>query len=307
MNVVITRLIQDGKQIEVGFYDAMEDWGWAARIDGKKISLRHKNIVTLDQFAEGYSSDQQGKIEAMREAGVTHMLGDKIALYRGELDQLETARAAAKTSYSKVVASHIAEGEYFKVLHLNDSKVEICVARYLTSLEKEQFHSDYQDVMLFPIPGTNCELQYVGWRDLPAILGYRAPTHTMPGCNYRIWLISDDEEREAIAIEERRAVAMSAKPEELIINPDYAHMSAQQLSAAAREYDLVNNEGAEGFNPYRDRRYIPNPAVEAWKQATRVIFKPQNGDDEASLKKGDMEPSPSGNVTKTPSPRNRRR
>lgn len=44
--------------------------------------------------------------------------------------------------------------------------------------------------------------------------------------------------------------------EELIINPAYAHMTTEEIKAAERKYDNIHNEGAEGFNPYRDNLYV---------------------------------------------------
>jgi hypothetical protein len=40
-----------------------------------------------------------------------------------------------------------------------------------------------------------------------------------------------------------------------VVNPRYAHMSPEQIRAAERRYYLVNNEGGEGYNPYRDNLF----------------------------------------------------
>lgn len=47
------------------------------------------------------------------------------------------------------------------------------------------------------------------------------------------------------------------KPEpEYVINPAYAHMSREEIKAAEERFDDVNNEGGEGYNPYRDNLWI---------------------------------------------------
>lgn len=43
---------------------------------------------------------------------------------------------------------------------------------------------------------------------------------------------------------------------EPVINPDYAHMTRDEIAAAERKYDAVHNEGGEGYNPYRDNLYV---------------------------------------------------
>lgn len=45
--------------------------------------------------------------------------------------------------------------------------------------------------------------------------------------------------------------------EELVINPAYAHMTADEIKAAEKNYDNLQNEGyTDGFNPYRDNIWI---------------------------------------------------
>ena len=69
------------------------------------------------------------------------------------------------------------------------------------------------------------------------------------------------------ALTEAKAQAESDcdKPEpkkepELVINPAYSHMSKQEIKAAEQRYDHINNEGSEGYNPYRDNLYVERNA-----------------------------------------------
>jgi hypothetical protein len=43
---------------------------------------------------------------------------------------------------------------------------------------------------------------------------------------------------------------------EMIINPSYAHMSRDEIKAAEKRFDDINNEGGEGYNPYRDNLFV---------------------------------------------------
>lgn len=48
-----------------------------------------------------------------------------------------------------------------------------------------------------------------------------------------------------------------AKPEHVtVINPRYAHMTKDEIKAAERRFDAINNEGGEGYNPYRDDLWV---------------------------------------------------
>jgi len=42
----------------------------------------------------------------------------------------------------------------------------------------------------------------------------------------------------------------------MTVNPEYADMTASELKTAEKQYDYINNEGGEGYNPYRDNYYI---------------------------------------------------
>ena len=42
----------------------------------------------------------------------------------------------------------------------------------------------------------------------------------------------------------------------MVINPLYAHMTAEQLRAAEASYDKLHNEGGDGYNPYRDNLWV---------------------------------------------------
>ena len=46
------------------------------------------------------------------------------------------------------------------------------------------------------------------------------------------------------------------------------NMTAAELTAAAKKYDNLHNEGGEGYNPYRDE--IDNRAIDARKNAPRT-------------------------------------
>lgn len=46
---------------------------------------------------------------------------------------------------------------------------------------------------------------------------------------------------------------------EMIINPKFADMSRAEIKAAEIQYDAINNEGGEGYNPYRDELFIVKP------------------------------------------------
>lgn len=46
--------------------------------------------------------------------------------------------------------------------------------------------------------------------------------------------------------------------EVLVVNPEYVNLTDKELSELENNYDNINNEGAEGFNPYRDN-YLVKP------------------------------------------------
>lgn len=48
----------------------------------------------------------------------------------------------------------------------------------------------------------------------------------------------------------------AARERPRVRNPAYAHLSDAQIKDKEREYDLTHNEGAEGFNPYRDHLWV---------------------------------------------------
>lgn len=49
----------------------------------------------------------------------------------------------------------------------------------------------------------------------------------------------------------------AADETDMIINPEYAHMTRDEIKAAERNFDDINNEGADGYNPYRDNLWVP--------------------------------------------------
>lgn len=42
----------------------------------------------------------------------------------------------------------------------------------------------------------------------------------------------------------------------MVINPKFAHLSPEEIKRLEKEWDARNNEGGEGFNPYRDNLYV---------------------------------------------------
>ena len=59
-----------------------------------------------------------------------------------------------------------------------------------------------------------------------------------------------------VAAEESDEKAPVTKVEIFIVNPTYAHLTSAELAQKIKDYDLLQNEGVEGYNPYRDNYYV---------------------------------------------------
>lgn len=60
-----------------------------------------------------------------------------------------------------------------------------------------------------------------------------------------------------VAAEEADEKAPVTKVETFVVNPTYAHLTNAELAQKIKDYDLLQNEGADGYNPFRDNYYVP--------------------------------------------------
>jgi len=77
------------------------------------------------------------------------------------------------------------------------------------------------------------------------------------GASYQIFKMAE------VAEESKEQVAEMVE----VINPKYASMSVADAKAAEQNYDNVNNEGGEGYNPYRDNLTV---LVKKEEEKTRI-------------------------------------
>lgn len=254
MNTVITRQSINGQNIEIGF-DA-ESFDWIACANGKTIDFSNQTICSIDKAIDFCTWDKlRNLFLSAKENGATHIMGGKLALFEGEAEKLEHAREHARNQAQKEKQMRIEEGlkngSHVKVL-LDAPKwneVKIGVARFPNENEKSNLSECFLTNGVFMV---ECKkLVHIKAQELEKFIGDRPSTHTANGCLNYIWIISDEEERKLLTEEEKRSHNINAKTNETLCSK-FADMTEQQIKAAEKEYDLVYNEGGEGYNPYRN-------------------------------------------------------
>jgi hypothetical protein len=99
-----------------------------------------------------------------------------------------------------------------KGLMWTDTEMTIGEYRKPTADELKNYADWYKQVALFGVDGTpTIELKYFSWRDLETVFGERKADGSIPGCNNRIWTLSDTEYQEIMRIETERAAQAEAK------------------------------------------------------------------------------------------------
>jgi hypothetical protein len=99
-----------------------------------------------------------------------------------------------------------------KGLMCTDTEMTIGEYRKPTADELEIYADWYKQVALFGVDGTpTIELRYFSCRDMETVFGERRADGSAPGCNNRIWTLSDTECQEIMRIEAERAAQAEAK------------------------------------------------------------------------------------------------
>lgn len=70
----------------------------------------------------------------------------------------------------------------------------------------EKYADWYKEMALFAT-GERVTLTHFSWQDLKVVFGDRKSTHSFPGCDNRVWVISPEDEAAIMAIETSRADA----------------------------------------------------------------------------------------------------
>jgi hypothetical protein len=136
----------------------------------------------------------------------------------------------------------------------SNSEFSLQNARYPTEDELMSYADWYKPRALFS-DGDRIYLENFSSQDVDKYLG-RPSTHSFPGDNNMVWIITPEEESKILAIENQKADEKKGNEQKLVVNPLYEHLSREDVDKKAYEYDLTQNEGVEGFNPYRDNYFV---------------------------------------------------
>lgn len=262
MQVVVTRDCNRG-HIEIGFDP--DSFDWKVKLNGTDIPVNFaQESCSIEEFASNEHNMHffAQQISQYKDAGVAYILGRNIPVaagsdeYQNLLRAREEARQTRLEELQTITKKNIAAGKYIRILSeaTASAKLTIETAQFLTEEEQKQFLYP----MLSGVDDKNSTvLTYITPSKKAELLGTPSK-YSLCGCHYLVWILTPEKEAELIKAENEAAEAhkASASLYEVQLNPAYQGMTAEELKRAEKLYDDINNEGAEGYNPYRDNLFV---------------------------------------------------